>query len=197
MFADLSLGPSDDEEGDDTPDAVREGISSFAPLLQDSESTVRDVAIPLDVPTADTTVSVSKKNGKGKRKGKGRALAKTKTKVGPPVPGKWADKCMYAELLEMTEDFDPLKGDGIPDDLETGWVAVTPVPVGKRCLAITHAASGIAGLGELIFKSLALLSFTTLVSAEHDAPVKDARKAINETIPFVTSSTYRTRLHPG
>jgi len=53
---------------------------------------------------------------------------------------------MYAELLEMDEEFDLVKGDGIPDDIESGWVAVAPVPVGKRCLAITHAASGIAGI---------------------------------------------------
>ena len=45
-------------------------------------------------------------------------------------------------------DLDVTSSDGIPADLETGWVAVTPVPVGKRCLAITHAPSGIAGIGE-------------------------------------------------
>lgn len=57
---------------------------------------------------------------------------------------------MYAELLEMSEGAEMGHfgaSDGIPTDLETGWVAVTPVPVGKRCLAITHAPSGIAGLG--------------------------------------------------
>lgn len=60
---------------------------------------------------------------------------------------------MYAELLEMNEDlemseFDTGSGDGIPDDIESGWIAVTPIPAGKRCLAITHAASGLAGVGE-------------------------------------------------
>lgn len=48
----------------------------------------------------------------------------------------------------MNEEHRSIGGpDGIPDDIETGWVAVTPVPAGKRCLAITHAASGIAGIG--------------------------------------------------
>lgn len=48
----------------------------------------------------------------------------------------------------MTEDFDEatLGRDGIPEDVETGWVAVTPVPVGKRCLAVTQQASGIPGI---------------------------------------------------
>jgi snurportin-1 len=67
-------------------------------------------------------------------------------------PNKWADKCMYAELLEMVAD-PPWPSsmdnpdDGLPGDLESSWVAVGPVPVGKRCLAVTHQAAGIAGNG--------------------------------------------------
>ncbi|KAL0958249.1 hypothetical protein HGRIS_000402 [Hohenbuehelia grisea] len=57
---------------------------------------------------------------------------------------------MYAELLEMTDDFawsEYREGpDGLPDDLESGWVAVSPVPVGKRCLAVTHQSSGPNGI---------------------------------------------------
>jgi snurportin-1 len=60
---------------------------------------------------------------------------------------------MYAELLEMSSDeawSSPLSpgNDGLPGDLESGWVAVAPVPIGKRCLAVTHQASGNAGVGE-------------------------------------------------
>lgn len=47
---------------------------------------------------------------------------------------------MYAELFNMKEG-DPWSesmgdgtDDGLPDNLES-WVAVAPVPVGKRCLA--------------------------------------------------------------
>ena len=67
-------------------------------------------------------------------------------------PSKWADQCMYAELLEMSSE-DPWSSttddlnDSLPHDLETGWVAVAPVPVGKRCLAVTHQSSGVAGVG--------------------------------------------------
>ena len=69
-------------------------------------------------------------------------------------PSKWADQCMYAELLEMSPE-DPWSSttddlnDSLPHDLETGWVAVAPVPVGKRCLAVTHQSSGVAGVGSL------------------------------------------------
>lgn len=64
----------------------------------------------------------------------------------------WADRCMYAELLEMNPG--PASNpqidveDGLPDDLDTGaWIAISGVPVGKRCLAVTYASSGIAGTG--------------------------------------------------
>ncbi|TCD68169.1 hypothetical protein EIP91_011447 [Steccherinum ochraceum] len=156
FFANLTLGPSDDEDDTgDGPDVVREGISSFVPLITSEANTPANGAAALIAPVpVDAEVYGSeqpsgsgasqKKKGKGKRKGKGKGRAKADS--GPQVPGKWGDKCMYAELLEMNEDFDLVKSDGIPEDIETGWVAVAPVPVGKRCLAITHAASGIAGI---------------------------------------------------
>ncbi|THH26491.1 hypothetical protein EUX98_g7696 [Antrodiella citrinella] len=154
FFAGLSLGHSDDEEVEDAPDVVLEGVSTFAPLLPPSNAVVNEVASPsappvhVNVATKDDTTQPStngKKKNKNKRKGKGKSSV-AKSNPGPPVPGKWGDKCMYAELLEMNEEFDLVKGDGIPDDIESGWVAVAPVPKGKRCLAITHAASGIAGI---------------------------------------------------
>ena len=64
---------------------------------------------------------------------------------------KYADKCMYAELLEMSEDSTWSDVDGLPEDLETGWVAAGPVPVGKRCLVVTHQSSGITGIGKCSF----------------------------------------------
>lgn len=98
-----------------------------------------------------------KKRGKKKRKGKGR---QSQTANQNQKPGKWADKCMYAELLEMADESNTFQEDGIPEDLESGWVAVTPVPSGKRCMVITHAASGIAGIG----KDLAyLLRFVLMI----------------------------------
>lgn len=81
----------------------------------------------------------------GKRRGK------TRRKRIKAKPSKWADKCMYAELLEMNEEahlWDNQSGDvidGLPRDLEAAWVAVAPVPTGKRCLAVTHQSAGIVG----------------------------------------------------
>lgn len=52
---------------------------------------------------------------------------------------------MYAELLEMVSDssgvWDGAAADGLPADLESGWVALAPVPKGKRCLAVTQSAA--------------------------------------------------------
>ncbi|KAH8120349.1 hypothetical protein DFH11DRAFT_1559670 [Phellopilus nigrolimitatus] len=62
---------------------------------------------------------------------------------------------MYAELLEMREDTlwtnswdagGAPQHDGLPDDLETSWVGLAPVPVGKRCLAVTMQSAGVSGI---------------------------------------------------
>ncbi|KAI0646122.1 hypothetical protein C8Q79DRAFT_961121 [Trametes meyenii] len=160
FFADLTLGPSDDEadEEEEMPgrrDARKEGISQFASMLPPSSGSVPPPApgpIPIDAAQpASPDVSMqtqAQKRTKNGRKGKGRQDGQSKAKSNKKKPSKWADKCMYAELLEMKDGFDPsgTLHDGIPNDIETGWVAVTPIPVGKRCLAVTHQTSGIAGI---------------------------------------------------
>lgn len=101
--------------------------------------------VGFELKTEDTN-KPKKSRGKNKRK-------RFKSK-----PSKWADKCMYAELLEMKEQpnfwvDDAMEADdGLPSDLEQAWVAVAPVPVGKRCLAITHqSAAGVIGICESIY----------------------------------------------
>ncbi|ESK90811.1 hypothetical protein Moror_16517 [Moniliophthora roreri MCA 2997] len=134
-FADLNLAGSDEEE--ENPEGfkiVHQGLASFTSSFEKNEQCSQPSTSPVLSGLLDTS---TKKKKKGKRK-------KTTTRVGGDrnQANKWADKCMYAELLEMndgTGDMWPmLEGDGLPDDLETGWVAVGPVPVGKRCLAITR-----------------------------------------------------------
>lgn len=121
--------------GQDAPEILHEGLSNFAPMLQPVSSSSTIIEPPQE------TKSQVKKKSKHKRKARG------------SKPNKWADKCMYAELLEMNEDEvwsttgDGLDSDGLPNDLEIGWVAVAPVPVGKRCLAVTHQSAGLAGAG--------------------------------------------------
>ena len=102
------------------------------------------MADPIEVePTNDSAIPHVATPHKKKSKKKG------KRKGNYNKPSKWADQCMYAELLEMVTN-DPSwseENDGLPKDLETGWVAVAPVPVGKRCLVVTHQASGVNGTG--------------------------------------------------
>jgi snurportin-1 len=76
-------------------------------------------------------VAASKPKGKSKRSKQRKAT-------------KWADKCMYAELLEMRDTGDTWASggdDGLPKDLEREWVALAPVPKGKRCVAVSFAPS--------------------------------------------------------
>lgn len=161
FLADLTLGPSDNEDDNAEPSSpVREGVAHLASLLppaaappqpQTAASTAPDALEPEPMQDAlPTSFGGARKKGKNKKKRGGAPKAQSMK-----PNSKWADKCMYAELLEMTEDTamgewgTGQKEDGIPTDIESGWVAVTPVPAGKRCLAITHAPSGIAGLGEI------------------------------------------------
>lgn len=160
FFADLNLGPSDDEEDNADTEPVREGIAQFASLLPSTGAAPSSLVAPEHVAPQETEPrhgNLPTEFGSGKKKGKNKRKAKSRggQKAQSLKPNnKWADKCMYAELLEMTEDTEMSEFgeagtiDGIPTDLESAWVAVTPVPKGKRCLAITHAPSGIAGLGE-------------------------------------------------
>lgn len=185
---------------------VREGISAFASMLAPSGKSPPAVpeATTMTYP-ATTSESVpheqagdaqtnGKKRGKNKRKGKARAMKSQQPSASSSSkPGKWADKCMYAELLEMNESYGSIEFDGIPSDIESGWVAVTPVPVGKRCLAITHAASGIAGIGVCI--GFLRVSFRADVdvpsrSSEYNIEVTSARESPDEALPVATSSTY-------
>ena len=153
LFADLNLGGfSDNDEHEDeepvkdehtvnvTPASVAPYVSMLDPgITPNAISSFQYVSSP---PPADPQGLQKETKSKTKRKNKKRS---SKT-------GKWADKCMYAELLEMSSDApwcspDGTVNDGLPNDLESAWVAVAPVPVGKRCLAVTHGSSGVADVG--------------------------------------------------
>ncbi|KAG2120081.1 hypothetical protein BD769DRAFT_1629581 [Suillus cothurnatus] len=136
-FADLNLGNSDDDgDLEDEPEIVREGVSSF----------VQMVSQPVETPSLSSDAHNHETVQSGKRRGK------TRRKRIKSKPSKWADKCMYAELLEMNEEVHMWDNqssdviDGLPRDLEAAWVAVAPVPTGKRCLAVTHQSAGIVGI---------------------------------------------------
>lgn len=152
LFADLNLGLSDDETGDKPePDIVRDGIAQLAPLLPRSGP---DLA---SVPSRESHAAELNSAG-AQRKGRRKKGAKSSSnkKTSP-----WANKCMYAELLEMQETDQWAGGDDrLPSDLEAGWVALAPVPVGKRCLAISHEGGGTTGTGTSSESRLLKVSFT-------------------------------------
>lgn len=63
---------------------------------------------------------------------------------------KYAEKCMYAELLEFSRDSSLNEfARALPSDLQTNWIALSPVPKGKRCLAVAHVSHGNPGSGQI------------------------------------------------
>ena len=160
QFADLNLGLSDsDNDGDDIePEVLREGVAQFASLLpRAGTEPPPDSRSPSPAVSIDTQGQDEAKPGKGK--GKNRRKRKGRRRR-----SKWANKCMYAELLEMHDvepvwsesagwstgmNVDTMK-DGLPEDLESAWVALAPVPTGKRCLAVTMQGVGVSGVGESV-----------------------------------------------
>ena len=185
LFADLSLAEHSDEdvheevaiEDDEAPADPRlaaASVAAYASLLQVSNNTIEMVPEtsnfvyaeshilepPISTPSIELPAQFeSKKSRKrgGKNSHKRRAEANKASNGNKYKAGssRWADKCMYAELLEMRGDEiwdangyeDQGFNDGLPSDLEHGWVAVAPVPKGKRCLVVTHQSAGVAGVG--------------------------------------------------
>ena len=141
LFADLNLGGESDDEEEPVVNVTPASVAPYVSMLDPPNviSSLQHVTFP---PPVDPQTPQKDAKKKPKRKNKKR-LNK---------PSKWADKCMYAELLEMSPDTpwyspDGIVNDGLPNDLESAWVAVAPVPFGKRCLAVTHQSSGVAGIG--------------------------------------------------
>lgn len=151
LFANLDLGISDEDEDDNDQRVAREGVGGFASLLS-PEDVIGPP--PSATPSPASTIAPLPEYADGGTKAKGK---NKRRKKGKRKPSKWADKCMYAELLEMRDD--PLWSagssygsqgveDGLPSDLESGWVALAPVPVGKRCLVVSMQNAGLSGIGE-------------------------------------------------
>lgn len=61
---------------------------------------------------------------------------------------KWANMVMYAEPLDFTS---------IPEDLQTDWIALAPVPKGKRCIMTTSRSSSSSKLSHLCSSSPLML----------------------------------------
>lgn len=115
---------------------------------------------------------------------------------------------MYAELLELKDgDSDQWPGldpasytkglnggntaGSLPSDLETGWVALAPIPKGKRCLTVSHQNNGNLGVGESSARYLhPIITDTTCISIRSHiyAPsfAFERHKAIKVSISFTS-----------
>ncbi|TFK20647.1 hypothetical protein FA15DRAFT_658917 [Coprinopsis marcescibilis] len=156
LFANLNL--NDDSEDDDIAeeDAANVppsgAIGPYVAMLKENDqssettSTYPQSNAATLAPTVDVTLEIEPEPSQEHR----RKRKKKKRNTNYSKPSKWADQCMYAELLELGEGERLLEGgeedDCLPKDLETGWVAVAPVPMGKRCLLVTHQSSGVGGV---------------------------------------------------
>lgn len=153
LFAHLSINDDSDsdepaEEGDGHV-AASGAVGPYVAMLKErsvnNDMEAESVRTPGPSEQALSAPGPHFENRRSRKRGK-------KNKKNYNKPSKWADQCMYAELLEMATD-DPCwsangsDSDPLPKDLESGWVAVAPVPVGKRCLVVTHQAAGRGGTG--------------------------------------------------
>lgn len=189
QFADLNLGASDEDEvahpgTKDVPELSLASVAHYASMLEHDVSPTSSInhVIPKSPQSPKDEIRKPKKKRKNKSK-----------------PNKWADKCMYAELLEMAAD-DPWskpsgndQDDGLPTNLESGWVAVGPVPVGKRCLAVTHQSAGIAGAGVLYILSVTTnLRICDLGSPKHHVTIATLRKSSHTTVSLCATATHHS-----
>jgi snurportin-1 len=190
IFADLTLGHSDEEDdgddGDGTADPTEFTPGSVVPYASMVE--------PYQPPNAISgTLKQNEAVANSTTKGVNR---KRKKKKGKKKPSKYADKCMYAELLEMSEDNPWSNVDGLPENLETAWVAVGPVPVGKRCLAVTQQSSGIAGVGKYNSSTIFYAqSYRVSLSSEHNITFKATRQDPDTPFSFKSPSLNGIGLH--
>ncbi|EAU81487.2 hypothetical protein CC1G_05317 [Coprinopsis cinerea okayama7 len=150
LFANLNINDdsdSDDEilgEGETKTVAAPSAVGPYVAMLKAGDPADNPLNFSESpVPPVEAAPDVGPPTEKKKRRRRNKKRNNNYNK-----PSKWADQCMYAELLEMTADEHLWASgqDGLPQDLETGWVAVAPVPVGKRCLVVTHQSPGLGGV---------------------------------------------------
>ncbi|KIO33772.1 hypothetical protein M407DRAFT_229640 [Tulasnella calospora MUT 4182] len=167
--ADGTSLPNDEDDEDDVI-IPHQGLAQFVKMLPSASSstlpTPSEPEIPPEhqLPTAFGSTSLAharrKRKPKHNRAKKSKKPAKEEDMAVETADGDdgelegnplLANAIMYAELLEMNADLvewnrtnlqqdDPTIPDGIPWDLETGWVALAPIPRGKRCMAISYQA---------------------------------------------------------
>ncbi|KAG8722018.1 hypothetical protein FRC09_006966 [Ceratobasidium sp. 395] len=156
LFASLTLnergpGSGDDSESSDDNNALPASSVGVARFLSHMDPPSPTPASNVSKPMTTTPVLNGVAQPKQPKPKAANNKPKSKSKKSKQRKAtKWADKCMYAELLEMRDAEDTWasgEDDGLPRDLEREWVALAPVPKGKRCIAVSFAPS-VSGPGE-------------------------------------------------
>ncbi|KAF6757752.1 hypothetical protein DFP72DRAFT_989228 [Ephemerocybe angulata] len=156
LFAHLSI--NDGSDSDDAPEnavpnspvTASAALGPYVAMLNEDSQVPQNEEMSSSMVTRDTMDLVPGFAEQVASPAKKKSKKRNKKKSNYNKPSKWADQCMYAELLEMAEEEPSWSSDGedndsLPNDLESGWVAVAPVPVGKRCLVVTHQTAGAIG----------------------------------------------------
>ncbi|KAG8859544.1 hypothetical protein FRB96_004428 [Tulasnella sp. 330] len=144
----------EDDEGDDEdgPQIAHQGLAQFVSMLPAASSEMLPpVSEPLpeqQLPTSFVGRNKPKKSSKSKGKNSNRARARSGDMMDDDGPHQrydpLANSIMYAELLEMfplaTDPYYQIP-DTLPSDLLTGWTVLSPIPTGKRCLAVSYQAT--------------------------------------------------------
>ena len=175
------------------------GVAQYAAMLHpgDAETPPMSRSPSPYSSTLPKDASTSKAKTKKKMKSKGKKKASN-----------WANKCMYAELLEMREDpiwpdgfnerFHDIQ-DGLPDDLETSWVGLAPIPIGKRCLAVTMQSGGESGIGNLSpteFKHATfLINYYWAISSKYNASLEITWEGYFASVSITAASEYNSGLY--
>lgn len=70
----------------------------------------------------------------------------------------YADRLMQGEALD-------LEGEGLPPDLAGEWLAVGPVPKGKRCMAVTFASTRTSRQGRGEYRITGMRQKSNIISS--------------------------------
>ncbi|KDN45691.1 hypothetical protein RSAG8_04775, partial [Rhizoctonia solani AG-8 WAC10335] len=147
LFAGLSLngrsagGDDSSSEDDNALPPSSMGVARFLTQMEQPSASPSKLSDTPTSPNPDGAPNLAPQPPTKSPKPKTGPKNKTKSKRSKQRKAtKWADKCMYAELLEMRDSDHPWD-DGLPKDLEREWVALAPVPKGKRCIAVSFAPS--------------------------------------------------------
>ncbi|KAG9033531.1 hypothetical protein FRB95_014710 [Tulasnella sp. JGI-2019a] len=212
LFQNLSIGSSlptviensrsnpdeNDDDDDNGPRIAHQGLAQFASMLPASSSEMPQQSMPEELQLPTSFVGRNKRKKSSRSKGKNK-MRDSSQELSMSIDinddnshsqryGALANAIMYAELLEMfpmaSDPFYQIP-DTLPSDILTGWVALSPIPTGKRCLAVSYQATQSTGKGKQGDKS----NRAELSSSSDAGPSNSSRTLLHSRVqgkPFLT-----------